>query len=141
MYHEFDFFLAKNINKTEVPVTYNFTQALLDWIAEVKEIAIFQLLCSLVQDGLLQLEEAANHSHMLVEDFRTNMLQIEKIKMKEPHPAWTGVQEWMNDEKEVGIFQTLSSLVQDGLLQLEEAAKRSQMSVEDFRARMEQTDL
>lgn len=60
--------------------------------------------------------------------------------------AW---QEWLAEEKEAGrqegrqegVFETLCSLIKDGLLQLEEAAKRSHMSVEDFRARMEQTDL
>ena len=39
--------------------------------------------------------------------------------------------------RQVGIFLALCSLVRDGLLQLEEAAKRSQMSVEDFRTKME----
>ena len=56
--------------------------------------------------------------------------------------AW---QEWFAEEREAGrqegVFETLCSLIKDGLLQLEEAAKRSHMSVEDFRARMEQVDL
>lgn len=51
-----------------------------------------------------------------------------------------GRQEGIWQGKQEGAFEAFCSLIKDGLLQIEEAAKRSQMSVEDFRVRMEQSD-
>lgn len=72
--------------------------------------------------------------------------QIHKFKNeKEEYDMCQAIREWSAKERaagrqegrQEGIFLALCSLVRDGLLQLEEAAKRSQMSVEDFRAKME----
>lgn len=64
---------------------------------------------------------------------------------KEEYDMCQAIREWSAEEKEAGrqegIFEAFCLLIKDGLLQIEEAAKRSHMSVEDFRARMEQTDI
>ena len=68
---------------------------------------------------------------------------------EEEYDMCQAIREWSAEEKEAGrqegrqegIFEAFCLLIKDGLLQIEEAAKRSHMSVEDFRARMEQTDL
>lgn len=72
--------------------------------------------------------------------------QMYKFKNdKEEYDMCQAIREWSAEEREAGrqegVFEAFCSLVKDGLLQLEEVAKRSQMSVEEFRARMEQTDL
>ena len=59
------------------------------------------------------------------------------------------IREWSAEEREAGrqegrqegTFEVLCSLIKDGLLQIEEAARRSHMSVEDFREKMERTDI
>lgn len=67
----------------------------------------------------------------------------------EEYDMCQAIREWSAEEKEAGrqegrqegIFEAFCLLIKDGLLQIEEAAKRSHMSVADFHTRMEQTDL
>lgn len=42
-----------------------------------------------------------------------------------------------NDGIELGILTTLAALVKDGILTLSDAAKRADMSVEEFKAKTE----
>lgn len=44
------------------------------------------------------------------------------------------------DIKEEGIYETLASLVKDGLLDINEAAKRAKLNVDDFKKVMKKLE-
>ena len=51
-----------------------------------------------------------------------------------------GIQEGVLQGTQEGIFLTLAGLVKDGLLSVEEASKRVQVTVEEFEKRMQEED-
>lgn len=64
---------------------------------------------------------------------------------KEEYDMCQALREWVEEERSIGIekgtFLTLFSLVSQGLLQLQDAAKQVNMTEAEFREKMEKSEI